>query len=114
MKGLVTFIVVVWLLAAGWLYLYLNNFATKADVFAWEKNYGIDLPLRMKEMPKTTWEILDIYAEGKAAFTGEIEERKTSAKDEFNKRLSDLKEEAKQAAKDEANERIDNKFWTWK
>lgn len=85
------------------LYLYLDKYATKADVYTWEKSYGIELPLWMKDLPKTTGEVKDLYAEGKAAFTGEIEERKTSAKAEFNTWLEELKNDLKEKAKEEAN-----------
>ena len=44
--------------------LYLDKYATKADVFAIERSTGIDLPLWMKQLPKTTGEIQDRWAEG--------------------------------------------------
>lgn len=105
-KMLFIFIVLVFLA----LWLYLAKYATKADVFAWERSYGIHLPLWMKELPKTTGEIQNSFSEGKAAFTGEIEEWKTSAKAEFNVWLDDLKKDAQDKAKQQANQWIDKKF----
>jgi|GEM_PF-4215840 len=63
MRAIFTFIFVAALLAFGALWLYLNKYATMADVFARERSYGIKVPLWMKEMPKTTGDIVDIYNE---------------------------------------------------
>lgn len=54
------FIFIVLMFLALW--LYLAKYATKADVFAWERSYGIELPLWMKELPKTTGDIKDTFA----------------------------------------------------
>ena len=92
--------------------LYLDKYATKADVFAIERSTGIDLPLWMKQLPKTTGEIQDRWAEGRAVLTGQLSEFTSSAKDDFNSWLNDVREEAKEAAKKKANEWIDEKMGT--
>lgn len=91
-------------------WLYLDKYATKADVYTWEKSYGIELPLWMKSIPKTTGEVQDLYAVGRAALTGEIEELKVSAQAEFNGWLDDLKNDLKEKAKEQANSWIDSQF----
>lgn len=100
------------LIAVGFLglWFYLSKYATKADVFAWERSFGIEMPLWMKQLPKTTGEINEKFSEGKAAWSGEVAEWKASAKTEFNSWLEDLKNDAKEAAKKEANEYIDKQF----
>ncbi len=107
MKNIVTLVIVLALIACGLLWVYLDKFATKADLYSREKNYNITLPLWMKEMPKFTGNIEDMFADRKAEFSGEVAERKASAKAQFNSRLADLEAEAKLAAKKKANERID-------
>lgn len=110
MKNIVTLVIVLALITCGLLWLYLDKFATKADVFAWEKNYNIHLPLWMKEMPKFTGEIEDMFEKGKAEFSGEVNEWKVSARAQFDNWLKGLEQEAKEAAAKKAHEWVDKEF----
>lgn len=110
MKNFILFVIVVGWIGAGLGYLYLKNYATKADVFAWEKSYGLHLPLWMKELPHKTGSVQDMFAEWRAQFTGEVEEWKKTAKDDFNDWLSGVQYEAKEAARKKAHDWVDNQF----
>ncbi len=68
----------------------------------------------MKEIPTTTGEITDLYEDWKAQFSGDIQARKVTAKDQFNGWLDEMKKEAAEAAKKKANEMIDKQYWTGK
>lgn len=110
MKNMIFLLLVFLGAAALFFWLYLDKYATKADVYTREKSYGIELPLWMKDIPQTTWEVQDLYAEGRAVLTGEIAELKTSAQVEFNSRLEELKNDLKEQAKEQTNSRIDSQF----
>ena len=84
MKKIVGFFVVLFLVGLGILWMYLKNFATKADVWSWENNYSMHLPLWMESLPQSTGALSEFIDKKRTAALQELGMAKEDKQAEFN------------------------------
>lgn len=115
MKKLFGFLVVLVLIALGLLWLYLKNFATKAQVWSRENNYNITLPLWMQALPQTTGDLTDFIDKSRKDALEELGAIKEDKRAEFNAWLSGLQQKIEDKAREKAHQWVDEQFnGTWK
>lgn len=96
------------------LWLYLTNYATKANVREWEQSYHVTFPAWLQNMPRTTGEVEESFFRQREKFEDELSGAKADVKVQFQLWLDEQAEKAKEKAKQEAHDRVDSQFSTGK